>query len=226
MHQATPPDPILGRRFIDALAWATELHGQQARKGGTIPYLGHLLGVCALVLDAGGDEDQAIAALLHDSVEDGGISFDEIEGRFGPRVARIVRGCTDDRGDKPSPQMIGENKRLDSFRRKRDYITKVSTGEPDVVLVSAADKVNNALAILRDLDDLEEAGWSRFNVGRIGQVWYYNSLAKAFADHPSRDKLGSQLTNLVEQIKDATGLEDSDLSQWYAKESRRQQTAP
>lgn len=218
------PEPILGDRFVQALRWATEIHGPQTRKGGTIPYLGHLLGVCGLVLDAGGDEDQAIAALLHDSVEDAGITFDEIESRFDPRVARIVQSCTDDRGEGPSRDMTEAEKRTDSLRRKREFINKIRTEDPDVVLVSAADKLNNLLAILQDFDDLEREDWNRFNVGRTGQVWYYDSLAKSFAAHPSQNKLCGQLSMLVEQIKDATGLSDLDLTQWYDKESQKLRT--
>lgn len=163
---------MLGRRFDEALVYAAHLHGGQVRKGTTIPYLAHLLGVASIALEAGADEDEAIAALLHDAVEDQGGSARQadVEARFGERVARIVADCSDsDRQPKPPWK-----------ERKEEYLASLATKGRSSLLVSLADKTHNAQAIVTDLHSHGESLWDRFTGGREGTIWYYSSLADAF----------------------------------------------
>lgn len=142
------------------------------RKGSDLPYVGHLLGVASIVLEEGGDEDQAIAALLHDAVEDqGGLPLlEDVRKRFGDRVASIVEGCTD-AVTNPKPPWR---------ERKEQYLSHLVTAPRDVLLVSIADKLFNARAILTDHYRVGEAVWERFRAGRDSQLWYYRSLADTF----------------------------------------------
>jgi GTP pyrophosphokinase len=163
---------MLPARFADAMRYALQLHAAQLRKGTQVPYMAHLLGVASLALEHGADEDEAIAALLHDAVEDqGGLpTRAEIARRFGERVAAIVDGCTDaDTTPKPPWRP-----------RKEAYIAHLPHAGPSVRLVSAADKLHNARAIVRDVRAGGEAVWSRFNGGKDGTLWYYRALADAF----------------------------------------------
>src|SRR6266850_6313967 len=167
------PRPVkLGARFEEALQWATQLHSDQKRKGTETPYVSHLLSVASLVLEDGGDEDEAIAALLHDAVEDqGGLrTREKIRRRFGERVTTIVDGCTD-AVTIPKPPWR---------ERKESYIDALRTAPPEVLRVSAADKLHNARSILLDYRRNGEAVWGRFNGGRDGTLWYYRSLIDAF----------------------------------------------
>jgi (p)ppGpp synthase/HD superfamily hydrolase len=162
----------LGPRFLRAFAFAAEKHAKQTRKGSTIPYIAHLMGVASLVLEAGGDEDLAIAALLHDAVEDGGGApmLKEIRRRFGARVAKVVDGCSDTDTD-PNPPWR---------ERKETYIRHLKKADADTRLVSAADKLNNVRSILADYRQIGESVWSRFNGGREGTLWYYRTLRDEF----------------------------------------------
>ena len=137
---------MLTDRFSEALVFAEKLHREQTRKGNDIPYVAHLLAVAAMVLEYGGDEDTAIAALLHDAVEDqGGLKTrDEIEGRFGGRVAGIVMACTDSDSADPGAKSPWES-------RKRPHIEKLRSADRDVALVTAADKLHNLNAMIRDV---------------------------------------------------------------------------
>ncbi|MGC4000426.1 MAG: HD domain-containing protein [Anaeromyxobacter sp.] len=172
-------DPVqLSPRFGEALLTAFRLHGRQERKGSRVPYMGHLLGAAALVIHFGGDEDQAIAALLHDAAEDQGgwPTLEAIEARFGQRVAHLVEACTDT-FEEPKP----------AWRpRKEAYLARLATESKEVLLVSAADKLDNARAIVMDLRAVLAAGedptafWRRFNGGREGSLWYYGELARTF----------------------------------------------
>lgn len=184
--------PKLGNEFANALVYAAKLHRTQTRKGGDIPYLGHLMSVSALVIEAGGSETQAIAALLHDAVEDQGgqPTLDEIESRFGAAVAKIVAECSDT-DEVPKPPWR---------QRKEQYIRHLQDASDATVLVSLADKVDNARAILRDLRLHGEQLWQRFNV-KVPQehVWYYRSLLAVF-EKRSDSWLVDELRNAVEEI--------------------------
>ena len=193
--------PVVGKRFRDALVWAAELHEDQARKGGNIPYVGHLLGVSAIVLEHGGTEDQAIAALLHDSLEDQAhkMSPGDIRKRFGDTVERIVEACTD--GD-PEEQRDRNMERW--YKRKEKYIAAVHQKPPEAIIVSMADKLYNARSILEDYRTIGEPLWSRFTTGRDGTLWYYTSLIAAF-EAPARalghDRLWGELSRTVAELK-------------------------
>jgi (p)ppGpp synthase/HD superfamily hydrolase len=168
----TPKAIKLGRRFMKAFEFAAAKHAGQTRKASTIPYIAHLMGVASLVLEAGGDEDLAIAALLHDVVEDcGGVPMlKEVRRRFGSRVAKVVDGCTDSYGDPKPPWR----------ERKENYIAHLKTADADTRLVSAADKLNNVRSIVSDYRAIGESIWSRFNGGRDGTLWYYRTLRDKF----------------------------------------------
>jgi (p)ppGpp synthase/HD superfamily hydrolase len=169
----------LGPRFHQALLFAAEKHSGQTRKASTIPYIAHLMGVASLVLEAGGDEDLAIAALLHDVVEDcgGAPMLKEVRRRFGSRVAEVVDGCTD-AYEVPKPPWR---------ERKENYIRRLKKESADTRLVSAADKLNNVRSILSDYRVVGESVWSRFNGGREGTLWYYRTLRDEFLrDKPNR----------------------------------------
>lgn len=149
---------------------AFDLHREQTRKGSGAPYVAHVLGVSSLVLEYGGDEDCAIAALLHDAVEDqGGAAALEQIGVFGSRVTAIVVACSDSMGE-PKPPWRD---------RKEAYIRHLPSASADAQLVSACDKLHNARAILSDYRVLGEALWSRFTGGREGVLWYYQAVASA-----------------------------------------------
>ena len=162
----------LGSRFLRAFLFAAEKHKRQARKASTIPYIAHLIGVASLVLEAGGDEDLAIAALLHDVVEDcgGAPMLKEVRRRFGVRVAKVVEGCTDSDTDPKPPWR----------ERKENYIRHLTRANAGTRLVSAADKLNNVRSILADYRQVGEKVWERFNGGREGTLWYYRSLHEEF----------------------------------------------
>ena len=162
---------MLSPDFVDALSFAAQLHNAQTRKGTEIPYISHLLGVAGLVLEFGGSEDEAIAALLHDAVEDQGgqPTLDRIRRRFGQTVADIVDGCSDaDVWPKPPWRA-----------RKEAYIAHIAGASSSIRLVSTADKIHNATAILRDYRRIGEAVWDRFKGGRDGTLWYYRALVDA-----------------------------------------------
>ena len=166
---------VLSSRFEGAVILATRLHANQVRKGTRIPYIAHLLAVTALVLEDGGDEDQAIAALLHDAVEDqGGIeTLDEIREHFGVRVARIVEGCSDSI-ESPKPPWR---------ERKVNYMRHLREANIDILRVSLADKLHNACSILRDLQQNGDVIWDRFKGGKDGTLWYYRSLVAIFHEN-------------------------------------------
>lgn len=185
-------NPILGPRFEDALMYAAKLHASQIRKGSRVPYVSHLMAVASIALECGADEDEAIAALLHDAIEDQGGSKarEEIRGRFGDRVVEIVDGCTD-ADTKPKPPWR---------ERKEAYITHIKDASPSVHLVSAADKLSNARAILKDYRSLGDKLWERFKGGKEGTLWYYRSLSDVFlAVYPS--PLADELDRVVSEIE-------------------------
>jgi (p)ppGpp synthase/HD superfamily hydrolase len=189
--------PLLSHRFEEAFLYANRLHAGQLRKGSQVPYISHLLGVTALVLEDGGDEDQAIAALLHDAAEDQGgrETLAEIRRRFGERVAQIVDGCTD----------TYENPKPPWRARKIAYMQHLQTASKDVRRVSLADKLHNARSILLDLRQKGDATWDRFNGGKEGTLWYYRSLVGIFQQvdsSPMVNELASIVKNIEEIAKD------------------------
>jgi (p)ppGpp synthase/HD superfamily hydrolase len=182
---------ILSNRFSEALIYATELHATQVRKGSGVPYIAHLLGTASIALEYGASEDEAIAALLHDAIEDcGGPPIREaIRGRFGDNVTAIVDGCTD--GDTtPKPPWR---------ERKSAYIAHILTASGSVRLVSAADKLYNARSILKDYRELGDNIWQRFKGKKDGTLWYYNSLVEAFRQAESTP-IVEELTRTVVEL--------------------------
>ena len=177
----------LTKRFDEAFSYAHELHGEQTRKGTASPYVGHLMGVASIVLDDGGNEDEAIAALLHDAPEDHGgrPRLEEIRSRFGDAVARIVEDCTDSWETPKAPWV----------ERKKAYIEHARHLPPASLRVSAADKVHNSYAILRDLRNMGEKVWDRFNAGADDVMSYYESLVRAY-----RQAGGGKLVDELERI--------------------------
>ena len=172
--------------------FAAKLHREQRRKGSKVPYVSHLLAVASLVIEHGGDEDEAIAALLHDAIEDQGgpAARDRILRRFGGRVAKIVEGCTDSQAI-PKPPWE---------ERKRVYIARIGEESRSVRLVSAADKLHNARCILSDYRNLGEEVWRRFEGRREGTLWYYRSVADALV-HSGRTPLVDELERVVDEIE-------------------------
>jgi (p)ppGpp synthase/HD superfamily hydrolase len=176
---------MLSERFTQAVDYAREAHASQTRKGTSIPYLAHLLGVASLVLDYGGDEDQAIAALLHDTVEDQGAHHEAvIRHQFGDRVAGIVMACTDGTQEGKAQATTPEAKRADWLQRKQRYLAHLASAPDDALLVSGCDKLHNARAIVSDLNDpnVGTAVFDRFTGKRDGTLWYYGELVRVFAD--------------------------------------------
>ena len=186
---------VLSAKFTEALIYATQLHATQVRKGSGVPYIAHLLGVASLALEYGATEEEAIAALLHDAIEDqGGAPIRaEIQRRFGETVAAIVEGCTDT-DITPKPPWRD---------RKEAYIAHIATASASVRLVSAADKLYNAQSILKDYRQLGDDLWQRFTGKKEGTLWYYRSLVEAFRQADSNplieelDRVVSELERLV-----------------------------
>lgn len=183
---------ILSGRFDQAITLARQLHQEQYRKGTGIPYIAHLLAVAALVLEDGGDEDQVIAALLHDSVEDqGGLEvLREIRRLFGDRVAWIVEGCSDS-VTQPKPPWR---------ERKEHYLEHLQHAHPDIRRVSLADKLHNARAILLNLREIGAETWKRFNGGKEGTLWYYRALVEIFESDPA-SALVEEFARTVSEIE-------------------------
>ena len=187
-------EPLLTERFAEALAYAVEVHATQLRKGTDIPYVSHLLGVCSLVLEDGGSEDEAVAALLHDAAEDAGgqETLDEIERRFGADVAQIVEGLSDTIEDPKPPWRP----------RKQAYLAHLEDASPSELRVSLADKLHNARATLYDFRAHGDSVWSRFAGRKDGTVWYHGELARAFMKlHPG--PLADEYLRTVEQLRKA-----------------------
>ncbi|MCC6644296.1 MAG: HD domain-containing protein [Polyangiaceae bacterium] len=170
---------MLSPSFDRAAQFAVDKHRAQLRKGSGAPYVTHLFSVCALIGERGGDEEQMIAGLLHDSIEDQGVTRAELEALFGPRVARIVEACTDAH-EVPKPPWKP---------RKVAHLAALRREPADVKLVSACDKLHNARSIARDLADpaVGAAIWGRFSAPREETLWYYRALVDALGDgfsHP------------------------------------------
>jgi (p)ppGpp synthase/HD superfamily hydrolase len=179
---------VLSTAFDDALVYAAELHREQVRKGSVIPYIAHLLSVSSRVLSAGGSEVQAIGGLLHDAAEDQGgeATLEVIRKRFGPEVAQIVADCTDSWVE-PKPEWR---------MRKETYLSKLPSKPATSLLVSLADKVDNAEAILGDYRQIGDEIWGRFTGGRQGTIWYYRKLSAIF-DRALPGPLARDLSRIV-----------------------------
>lgn len=184
--------------FEAALSFATRLHAKQFRKGTDIPYISHLIGVASLVLEHRGNRDEAVAALLHDSIEDQGSDHSggadglrrAIREQFGEPVLEIVEACTD-------ADVIPKPPWRD---RKEAYIAHLESVSPGARLVSCADKLHNARAIVSDLRVAGEALWDRFNGGKDGTLWYYRTLATAFSRLGPK-QLAEELDRTVQEME-------------------------
>jgi (p)ppGpp synthase/HD superfamily hydrolase len=182
----------LSKRFDEALLYASRTHARQQRKGTRIPYLAHLLGAANLALSFGANEDEAIAALLHDTIEDqgGAAARREIRRRFGARVAAIVDGCSDtDAAPKPPWRA-----------RKEQLVARLGRAPRAVRLVCAADKLDNARALIAEYRAHGEAIWRKFNGGREGTLWYYRAVADALSAR-ERTPLVAELDAAVAEIE-------------------------
>jgi (p)ppGpp synthase/HD superfamily hydrolase len=192
MNQHTET-PILSGQFSKALVYAECKHHNQIRKGGDIPYIGHLLTVAGLVINDGGSEEQAIAALLHDAVEDAGgkPTLEEIRRNFGETVARIVDECSDtDEVPKPAWR-----------ERKQKYIDHLGTVGKDTLLVSVADKLDNARSMLRDYHEHGPTLWERFTVKNPqDHLWYYGSLLEAYREHGCNSWMVGELDRVIAEL--------------------------
>ena len=186
----------LTKRFEDALVYATELHSGQNRKRSQVPYIAHLLGVTSLVLEDGGDEDEAIAALLHDAVEDqGGLrTLEAIRERYGEHVATIVSACTDSFTEPKPPWR----------ERKESYIEILRRADSSVQRVSLADKVYNARTTLRDVRREGQSAWSKFKQGKEGALWYYQAIIEAL-DSRTDSYLLMELKEIVSELEQVSG---------------------
>jgi (p)ppGpp synthase/HD superfamily hydrolase len=185
-------------RFLDALSYAMELHGSDVRKGApSIPYAAHLLSVCSLVLLDGGTEDEAIAGLLHDALEDHpeATSRQIIAQRFGDRVRVLVEACSDTPPDYrggPKPPWKG---------RKAAYLSRLEVAGPEERRVSMADKLDNARSIVSDYHTHGELLWSHFNAGKEDQLWFYRSLKRIFGAENRRGFLVEEFGRTVTEME-------------------------
>ncbi len=184
---------MLSERFTQALTYATQLHANQVRKGSGVPYISHLLGVASIALEYGANEDEAIAALLHDAIEDqgGAATREEIRRRFGDNVTAIVDGCTDS-DTTPKPPWR---------QRKEAYINHIPTASPSVLLVSASDKLYNTRSIVKDYRIVGESVWERFGDRRKEDIlWYYRAIAIAF-NQTGTTPLIEELERVVSELE-------------------------
>jgi (p)ppGpp synthase/HD superfamily hydrolase len=191
------PEIHLTERFVEAVRYATHWHRNQARKSTTLTYILHPLGVASLVLEAGGDEDQAIAGLLHDVPEDcgGEPRLIEIEDLFGRRVAEIVRGCSD--------TLVEDRENKAPWRkRKQEHIDHIKASEDKGLhLVTASDKLHNARAIATDLQNQGSSVWVRFNAGKEDILWYYDSMLEVLTQKSVSKAILTPLASAIEVMR-------------------------
>ena len=190
------PAVRLSIQYYRAFEYANQCHRDQARKSTTLSYILHPMGVASLVLEAGGDEEQAIAALLHDVPEDcgGEARLTEILEMFGPRVEAIVRGCSD--------SLVAEKEDKAPWReRKQAHIDHIATADMDTLIVTAADKVHNGRAIATDLQTIENEVWKRFNASREDILWYYSTFHDELAKRKVTPALLNPLRTAIEIMK-------------------------
>ncbi len=183
------------------MVYCAQLHAGQKRKGNSVPYLAHLLSVSALVLEDGGDEAEAIAALLHDSLEDQPerTSREEIRQRFGERVLQLVVACTD-----TPPDYHGGAKPA-WRRRKETYLNHLYGGADGALRIALADKLHNARAMVADYRRDGESLWSKFNAGKADQFWYYHSLIAAFEQAGAHGILFDEFIKTVAELEQLAG---------------------
>lgn len=172
-HSLTSTHPTLSPRYADALQFCFEIHAHQRRKGGSVPYIAHLLAVSALVMEQGGNEDEAIASLLHDAVEDcgGRPMLEKIRQRYGDTVAAIVEGCTDS-------FVVSPDAKEDWQARKERYLEHLCKADRPTLLVAACDKFHNLSNTVRDIRAGGAAVFARFKAGPTDQIWYYTRCAE------------------------------------------------
>jgi (p)ppGpp synthase/HD superfamily hydrolase len=196
-------------RFTHAVDYARQLHVGM-RKGTQVPYMAHLLGVASLVMGETGHvplmvtEDMLIAALLHDAVEDeGGLPrLRDIEANFGKEVADIVEGCTDSFG-------VDSDKKPEWRARKASYIARLWNEPENTLLVSAADKLYNARAILGDYRAVGAEVWKRFKRGRAEQLWYFDELIKVYEARCRDWRIVKELKLVVAELARVSASESS-----------------
>lgn len=178
--------------FEAALTLACRLHVQQLRKDKQTPYIAHLLSVTALVLENQGTEAEAIAALLHDAIEDqgGNPTRDLIRSQFGDEITAIIDGCTDS-NTQPKPPWR---------QRKQRYLQQLKTASPSVRKVSLADKLHNARSLLQLLQQQGQSAWNCFSGGRAGKLWFYQALLEIYQT-PSPEPMLQELQHIVHQLK-------------------------
>lgn len=190
------PAVRLSIQYYRAFEYANQWHRDQARKSTTLPYILHPMGVASLVLEAGGDEEQAIAALLHDVPEDcgGEARLTEILEMFGPRVEAMVRGCSD--------SLVAEKEDKAPWReRKQAHIDHVATAHMDTLIVTAADKTHNGRAIATDLQTIGNEVWDRFNASREDIIWYYSTFYTELEKRGVTPALLNPLRTAIEVMK-------------------------
>ncbi|MGY1592268.1 HD domain-containing protein [Geodermatophilus sp. SYSU D00708] len=199
----------LSERFDNALVYAARHHREQLRKGSRVPYMTHLMSVSALVMEHGGSEDQAIAALLHDAVEDappgtGGAVLAEIGAKFGEAVADIVRACSDG--------LDADGNRSGTWaERKRPYVAGLADKPLDALLVTAADKTHNGLCIAADVRRYGQDFWSTFNASHDELLWYYTSVERVVAERLTGSSIAEALHRAVDELLTAAGAERADV---------------
>jgi len=194
--------PTLGPRFQDALLLAVQTHDGELRKGtAEIPYVSHLLGVCALVLEDGGDEDEAIAALLHDTLEDHSeaVTKSDLERRFGARVADLVAACTD------TPPDYRGGPKAPWRGRKAAYVERIREEPYPLCRVALADKLHNTRAVVLDHRRCGDEVWTRFNAPKEDQLGYHRALVGAFREAGAPKYLVDELDSLVRELESSTG---------------------
>lgn len=185
-------------RLAEALTYAVRAHHGQFRKGTNIPYISHVLAVSSLVMEHGGSEDEAIAALLHDVLEDCGAEHEApIRTRFGDAVTDIVLGCTDASAEEKQAENTAQERERDWYARKSAYVTHLRTVPMATLRVSACDKLHNARAIASDFATLGDALFERFNAKKPGTQWYYRALHEVFAERLADTPLARDLAEAI-----------------------------
>lgn len=185
---------MMSERFVGAMELANELHGDQIRKGTTVPYISHLLIVSGMVLQHGGNEDEAIGALLHDSVEDCGGKpvMVKIRKRFGDKIADLVDGCSET-DIQPKPPWL---------ERKKDYIENIKSAIPSVRLITCADKIHNASSIISEYRKVGEKVWDRFKANKNETLWFYSSFVAAMQEAGENRPILNELVLVVNELKE------------------------